>query len=138
MNLDRYHEHHADLAAQAQELRRRCAPGSLEREPEAARKALVTLVARLNIHLAFEDTALYPPLLGHAEPRLRAESRRYLDGIAPIRAAVKAHLDRWLDPARVAAAPEAFRRETGAVLDTLQERLRSEDLDFYPLLERLA
>ena len=30
----------------------------------AARKSLVTLGARLNIHLAFEDQALYPSLLG--------------------------------------------------------------------------
>lgn len=138
MNLDRYHEHHADLRDQVQTLRRLLAPGSLEADPEAARRALVTLVARLNIHLAFEDTALYPPLLGHAEPRLRAESQRYLDGIGPVRTRVKAHLDQWLTSARVAAEPTAFRRETLALLDALQARLEAEDREFYPLLERLA
>ena len=74
MNLGRYHEQHADIRQQADELQRRIEPARFVMDPGAARQALVTLGARLSIHLAFEDTALYLaggiPLFWITLPRL--------------------------------------------------------------------
>lgn len=135
MNLDRYHEHHADIRGQLAELRGRIGAGALAQDPDAARKALVSLVAKLNIHLAFEDTALYPTLLNHRDPRVRDKSRHYMEDMGGIKEEVKAHLGRWLSEARVRAEPDAFRRETEALLAALERRLQAEDTDFYPLVE---
>lgn len=138
MNLDRYHEQHVDIRRQAEDLRRRILAPSLSADPGAARQSLVSLGARLNIHLAFEDKALYPTVLKHQDPRVQQRTRAYMEEMGGIKATLKAHLGRWISTERVGAEPEAFRRETLALLEALQNRLEAEDRDFYPMLEPLA
>lgn len=138
MNLGRYHEQHADIRQQADELQRRIEPARFVMDPGAARQALVTLGARLSIHLAFEDTALYPTVLRHPGAQVQRRTRQYMDEMGGIKAALKAHLQAWASTQRVQAEGEAFRRETQAILKALQARLDAEDRDFYPMLEALA
>lgn len=138
MNLDRYHEQHADIRAQVEELRKRLEPRALAADPGAARQAMVTLGARLNIHLAFEDTALYPTVLKSHEAQVQRKTRQYMEEMGGIKATLKAHLQTWLTTERVQADAEGFRRETLAILEALKTRLEAEDRDFYPMLEALA
>lgn len=138
MNLDRYHEQHADIRQQVKDLRQRIEPKALAADPAGARQSLVTLGARLNIHLAFEDTALYPTVLRHQDAQVQRKTRRYMEEMGGIKAALKAHLQAWLSAQRLQAEGEAFRRETLALLEAIQARLEAEDRDFYPMLEAVA
>lgn len=138
MNLDRYHEQHADIRQQVKDLQQRIEPEALAADPGAARQSLVTLGARLNIHLAFEDTALYPTVLKHPDPRVQQRTRQYMEEMGGIKAALKEHLQRWLSTGRVQAEAPTFRKETLAILQALGTRLEAEDRDFYPMLETLA
>lgn len=138
MNLDRYHQMHSEIRAQASDLRGKLqAPGAAF-DAAGARQSFVSLAAKLNIHLAFEDRALYPPLLDHAEPGVRSKAKAYLDEVGGLKASLAAHLERWLSSTKVQEEPEAFRRETTDLLAALDRRLQAEDGDFYPTLERLA
>lgn len=138
MNLSRYHEQHAEIRAQLEDLRRRTEPGAFAKDREGARQSLVALGAKLNIHLAFEDVALYPPLLKSADDVVQAKTRFYREEMGGLKEALGSHLKRWLSLQRVDAAPEAFRTETSALLQALERRLMTEDQDFYPLLEARA
>ena len=138
MNLDRYHEQHREIRDQLKALGQWMAPEALAADPGAGRRALVTLGAQLNIHLAYEDAALYPPLLRSADPVIQRKTRQYMEEMGGIKATLRGHLQRWVSTQRVEAAPEAFRTETEALLQALQQRLEAEDRDFYPLLEHQA
>ncbi len=138
MNLDRYHEQHREIRGQMQDLHRLLEPAAMAADPVAARRALVSLGAKLNIHLAFEDAALYPPLLKSPDRLVQEKARQYMTDMGGIKAALKAHLQRWVSTQRVEADPAAFRTETLAVFTALQRRLEAEDREFYPLVERQA
>lgn len=138
MNLGRYHEQHAEIRSQLRELQQRLEPAAMASDPGAARRALVTLGAKLNIHLAFEDAALYPPLLKNPDPLVQQKTRQYMTEMGGIKTALKDHLQRWVSTQRVEQAPEAFRTETLGIFQALRRRLEAEDLDFYPLLEQRA
>jgi len=138
MNLNRYHEQHAEIHGQLKDLHQRLEPATLAADPGAARQSLVTLGAKLNIHLAFEDLALYPPLLKNPDPAVQTKTRTYMDEMGGLKEALSSHLRRWLNLQRVQAEPQAFRDETLELSQALERRLRAEDGDFYPMLERLA
>jgi iron-sulfur cluster repair protein YtfE (RIC family) len=138
LNLDRYHEQHREIHEQMLDLQRRLEPAAMATDPGAARRALVSLGAKLNIHLAFEDAALYPPLLKHPDGQVRDKARQYLTEMGGIKASLKDHLQRWVSTQRVEAAPEAFRTETLGLFGALKRRLEAEDREFYPLVERQA
>lgn len=136
MNLERYHEQHREIRGQMQDLHRLLGSAAMAADPVAARRALVSLGAKLNIHLAFEDAALYPPLLQSQDRRVQEKARQYMTDMGGIKATLKGHLQRWVSTQRVEADPEGFRTETLAVFDALQRRLDAEDREFYPLVER--
>ena len=138
MNLDRYHEQHAGIHGQLQDLHQRLAPEALAADPAAARQSLVTLGAKLNIHLAFEDQALYPPLLGNLNPAIQTKTRAYMSEMGGLKENLGNHLKRWLSIQRVKQEPQTFRKETLELTQALERRLQAEDQDFYPMLERLA
>jgi len=136
MNLDRYHEHHAEIHGLLGDLHRRLQPGSFD--ALGARQLLVTLGARLNIHLAFEDRALYPTLLKSPDAAVREKTLAYMGEVGGLKEAMGAHLKRWLSTTGVLAEPEAFRTGTLGFLRALERRLQAEDQDFYPFIEKLA
>lgn len=138
MNLSRYHEQHSGIHSQLADLKRRLEPAAFAADPAQARQSLVTLAARLNIHLAFEDKALYPPLLGNADPAVQSLTRRYMDEMGGLKEALAAHLKRWLTLQKVQDEPGTFQDETRSLLQALERRLAAEDQEFYPALERLA
>lgn len=134
MKLDRYLEQHLEIHGQLATLHALLAGA----DPAAARQALVTLAAKLNIHLAFEDLALYPPLLKHQNMLVQRKVLEYMAEVGGLKQALAAHVGAWPSTQVVEAAPEQFRRETQAFLGALERRLHAEDHEFYPLLERLA
>ena len=138
MDLNRYHEQHGEIQAQLQEMHRRLEPGAFAQDPGPARASLVTLAARLNIHLAFEDQALYPSLLRNPSPAVQAKARQYMDEMGGLKERLAALMGRWVSAQRVQQEPQAFRAEAREFLQALERRLQGEDQDFYPLLERLA
>lgn len=137
MNLDRYHEQHSDIRQQVKELHQRIEPSALAADPAAAWQSLVALGARVNIHLAFEDTALYPTVLKVRDAQVQRKTRQYIDDMGGIKAALAGHMQKWLSTQRIQADAPAFRQETLTVLGALQTRLEAEDRVFYPMLEAL-
>jgi hemerythrin-like domain-containing protein len=138
MKLDRYLEQHTEIHRQLATLKDQLQGAGSRFDPGAARQGLVTLGAKLNIHLAFEDQALYPPLLNHQDQLVRSKVREYMAEVGGLKGALAGHLKAWLSTRQVEAEPEKFRSETRTFLEALERRLRAEDQEFYPLLERLA
>jgi hypothetical protein len=138
MKLDRYLEQHVEIHRQMATLKDLLQGAGSRFDPAAARQGLVTLGAKLNIHLAFEDQALYPPLRNHQDPLVQAKVREYMAEVGGLKGALAGHLKAWSSSRQVEAEPERFRNDTKAFLEALERRLRAEDHEFYPLLERLA
>lgn len=138
MKLDRYLEQHLEIHQQVDALKTLLERAGSTFDPAAARKGLVTLGAKLNIHLAFEDQALYPPLLKHQNQLVQTKVREYMGEVGGLKGALAGHLQAWMSTQRVEGEPERFRSETKALLGALDRRLQAEDHEFYPLLERLA
>ncbi|MDQ2104334.1 hemerythrin domain-containing protein [Azospirillum isscasi] len=110
--------------------------------PTANAAALATTVRDLfgifTVHLSLEDSALYPRLLAHPTPALRATAARFQAEMGNLRARFDRYRAQWPGPLAVSKDPDAFVRETREVVAALKQRIAREDLELYDVIDRAA
>lgn len=100
-------------------------------------RTLSRLAGVLRVHTAMEDEALYPRLLQHTDPEVRALARDFLDRFG---SAYRGFLDvraRWASVEQITAAPAELARDVRAVADALRERVHEENAVLYERVDQL-
>ncbi len=111
----------------------------LQRDGAAfAFRALAALGTILDKHLATEERSLYPGLLHHPDPQLRALAERFWTERAQVQAEFAEYRASWPSSAAIAIAPWQFIEETRAVLGTLWRRMKQEDEVLHPEVVRAS
>src|SRR4051812_20481317 len=87
-----------------------------------AHRALSSLTGILNVHLAMEDRSLYPRLLEHDDPQLRALAKRFLDERGLLQGEFDRYRQQFPSTAAIDAAPAPFVDETRAILGIMYNR----------------
>jgi hypothetical protein len=135
-NLSRQHR---ELLKVATELFGWLDVGKLQRDGAAfAHRALSSLSGILNVHLAMEDRSLYPSLLHHPDPQLRALAERFLGEREQLQQEFAEYRGNWPSSASIAIAPAQFIEETRMVLGTLWRRMKQEDEVLHPQIVRAS
>lgn len=106
------------------------------RDAALVRRELSTLVGTLTVHLAVEDEAVYPRLIGHSDQDVRDLAKRFVDEMGDLRAQLSAYTQRWPTAGAIQMDPSAFTDETRALLEALRARIVAEDDQLYPLVDR--
>lgn len=138
MLTKQYREEHAELAALAKAFEALLNPTRLQTEAAEARRALSTLSGKLRLHLANEDTLLYPAAAAHSNDAVRQLATRYQREMGPLAQAFKDYSNKWLLPKDIATQAPQFIAESKQVLKALNERIRKENTEFYAALDRAA
>lgn len=136
MDIQRYHQDHADILRQIEALRELSRAGIAD-NAEAIGELIVTTASRIKFHLAAEDQVLYPALVQSGDTQVAALGARYRDEMHGLAEEFAGFVGKWRVPARVAADPEGFRAGANTVLRRLFERLKREDAELYPAAEQL-
>jgi hypothetical protein len=100
-------------------------------------RTLSKLAGVLRVHAAMEDEALYPRLLRHDDPELRALARDFLDRFG---SAYRGFLDfraQWSSIEQIAAAPADLARGARAVAELLGRRIAEENTVLYERVDAL-
>lgn len=133
---DTFRRQHAELGQLAQELSLALGGASgVLREGDALR-AVARLAGKLRVHAAMEDEALYPRLLAHPDPEVRAMAARFRQLFGGAYDAFFAFRDAWTHEA-VARAPADFVREARALVSALGERIVHENDELYARVDAL-
>jgi iron-sulfur cluster repair protein YtfE (RIC family) len=135
---DKYRDQHQELLGVVGEIQKLLNPGTLAAHSDAARKALSTLAGKLNIHLAMEDSVLYPSLLKHKDPSVQAKAKQFMDEMGGIKQAFGAYLAKWPTASSIQQNPADFVKETQALFQVLGKRIQAEDSDLYALADRVG
>lgn len=131
MNIDKFRRQHAIILDGVAVLRDLAQGGVAQNAARIAAQVVATS-AIVKLHLAVEDSLLYPALAGSGNARLAAMGDAYRTEMQSIAGEYFAFAARWNLAGRVAAEPEAFRADANRVLRRLHERMRREERDFYP------
>jgi hemerythrin-like domain-containing protein len=101
----------------------------------AVQDMLSGLSERINRHLSGEDQGLYPDLLTHEDPKIKAIAWGYLRGESPLRKTFEKYRQRWLKQRGIKLSEE-FIADTRDLLAVLTERIEKEEKELFPVLGR--
>lgn len=135
MNIEKFKHQHLDILAGIARLRQ-LAHGGIASNADAIAAGIVAFSGTIKLHLAVEDRHLYPALEASGEARLVRMSQQYQREMDSIAGAYLQFAGKWNTARHVAEAPEQFRAEANLVLRQLFERIRREDTEFYPAVDR--
>lgn len=111
--------------------------GDCGQRAKELRQGLNDLAGGLNIHLAMEDTVMYPRLLKASDPTVVKTAQAFIDEMSGLKAAFGAYSKKWTQTA-IAADGAGFAAETRAVFAALGERVKKENSQLYPLVDRMG
>lgn len=131
-----YRDHHATVGQLVGRIESLLATRSATPDVAALTTAVRDLFGIFTVHLSLEDSALYPRLLAHPTPALRATAARFQAEMGNLRARFDLYRTRWPGPLAVAKDPDAFVRETREVVTALKQRIAREDHELYDLIDR--
>ena len=134
MNIDKFRHQHVTILDCIARLRQTVQAGIAEHANDIARQ-IVAMSGVIKLHLAIEDSTLYPALAHSGDARLARMGSRYQHEMAGIVDDYLSFAHRWNLGTHVAAQPDRFRADANRVLRVLYERMRREDSEFYPAVE---
>jgi hypothetical protein len=134
VNIDKFKHQHIDILSGIARLRHLAHAGIVQNAAAIA-AGIVGVSGIVKLHLAVEDRSLYPALEASGDAALVRLSHRYQSEMDGIAGAYLQFAGRWNTARQVAQAPHEFRQEANVVLRQLYERIRHEDVEFYPAID---
>jgi hypothetical protein len=134
MNIDKFkHQHIAILDGIAR--LREATRGGIADNAEAIAAQIIKMSGVVKLHLAVEDSTLYPAVARSTDLKLAHLGDCYQSEMDGIAAEYFAFATRWNLAARLRDDPERFRADANRVLHILFDRMKREDKEFYPAIE---
>lgn len=91
----------------------------------------------LRVHLAYEDTVLYPYLIRSGDGETAALAFKFSRETGSLAPQFEEFARRWSDPTAISGMFGRFREEATAIFATLAARIQRENDQLYPLAERM-
>lgn len=133
-----FRRQHRDLSQLATEIALRLTPEEIERDPGELRRMIARFAGKLRVHSRMENEALYPELLRHPAPEVRATAERLFADLGAIYGTFDVFEARWPDAASLAREPRAFVIATLELFETLRRRITLENRTLYPMVDALG
>ena len=101
-------------------------------------RLLRKLHALLRVHFAYEDSTLYPAMIGSKDVEAAALAQKFHDELGSLADDFEDLARRWSTCTEIAMEFEAFSIEATALLSALAARIERENDLLYPLASRIA
>ena len=134
MNIDKFKQQHVEILSCIAALRTQVRSG-ISANAVAISGLIISMSSIIKLHLAVEDSMLYPALQGSNNAALARMGKRFQDEMTNIASGYLDFARRWNSASRVAHDPEGFRADANSVLRVLHDRMQKENTDFYPAIE---
>jgi hemerythrin-like domain-containing protein len=131
-NLKKQHKEILDIVERISVLLN---PDVLSQDAEKAEILLSKLTGHLELHLAWEDEALYPALLRHPKEEIRILTKVFSEEMGGISRTFARYTANWPNAAAIQQDPDSFINESREIFDSLSSRINQENNHLYPLLE---
>lgn len=135
---DGFRKHHDDLRAVVGRLEPLLDPSGIARDPAGVSKVVLDLFGKFSIHLAIEDSTLYPKCAAHTDAALRRTAAEFQAEMGGLKQQFDAYKKAWAGPLAIGRDPAAFVAETRKILNLLKARVAREETSLYDLFDKAA
>jgi hypothetical protein len=135
---DSFRKHHDDLRAIVGRLEPLLEASRIAQDPAAVSKVVLDLFGKFSIHLAIEDSTLYPKCATHTDAALRHTAAEFQAEMGGLKQKFDAYKKAWAGPLAIGRDPAAFVAETRTILGLLKARVAREETSLYDLFDKAA
>jgi hypothetical protein len=133
---DRFRRQHDDLLELALEIDAALKGPAFPGNARDVRRMMARFKGKLVVHSSMENEALYPRLLEHGDPAVRALAQNLFDELGGIYDAFATHHGKWSSVELIEADPSGYAKHTHEIFDKLKLRMARENNELYPLADR--
>lgn len=133
----RYRAQHTELLTLADQIMTLIGAGDIAGRASNVRGLLSVLAGKLSIHLAMEDKTLYPNLMLHHDPDIRAMATRYSQEMGSLAEDFTQFNRRWLTAVDIEKSPTEFVAEAAQMFAALRTRIEKENQELYRLVDSI-
>jgi hemerythrin-like domain-containing protein len=134
---DNFRKQHAEMIEAVQSIQPQLKPELLAADAADIRSRLSQLFGKLSLHLAMEDNSLYPRYQKHADAKIRDTADRFAKEMNGVKPAIEAFSQKWTER-EIKADPPGFCADATRLFNLLADRIRRENTEFYPLLDKVG
>jgi hemerythrin-like domain-containing protein len=131
-------EQHDELLKSARDLTWQLNAERIAAEAAEIRSKVSHMLGKLTVHIAMEDEVLYPELLRHDDPAVRAMARLYMEEMGSLGRIISGYKNAWPSSSAIGKDPDAFIIQTKAMFASLTKRIEKENTRLYPAIEKDA
>lgn len=135
---ENFRRQHEELMQLGMEILGQLQPETAAARATEIRRQLARFAGKLSVHASMEGDALYPRLLAHEQPDVRAIAATFVDELGGIYGAFGNFTRKWPDADSIARDPVTFVRHTRDVFKLLARRMMKETSELYPLVDDLG
>jgi hemerythrin-like domain-containing protein len=136
LDIEGMKRQHAEIGAVMAQAMRAIESGTVREKAEWFSRLLSDITARIQDHLETEDSEVYPLLVDSEDAAVRKTARQFQTNMGGLAEEFASYFRRYQTPAEVRQDPWRFTYETRRIFEQLQHRMRREETDLYPLLDK--
>ncbi|CAA7621785.1 conserved hypothetical protein [Candidatus Terasakiella magnetica] len=135
---DNYRKHHDDLRIIITRLQPMLDAKAIAANPQGVADVVRDLFGKFSVHLAIEDSTLYPKYAVHTDARLRQVALTFQTEMGSLSKRFDTYKRAWAGPLAIGRDPAGFVAETKEIIGLLTTRVRREETHFYDLVDTAA
>ena len=135
---DHYRKHHDDLRLVVGRLEPMLDVAAIAADPAAVVGVVRDLFGKFSVHLAIEDSSLYPKYAIHNDARLRQVAMSFQAEMGNLSKKFDAYKHAWAGPLAIGRDPAGFVAATREMLALLKARVKREEDSLYDLIDKAA
>jgi hemerythrin-like domain-containing protein len=137
MGTDNLRAQHEELLGIAAQIAGHLEPEELSNDARQVRSELNMLAGRIQVHLAIEDHALYPRMIGSNDKNVTRTAKKFQREMGTLAEAFRSFNEKWTHASRIQADPLIFVGEMRGIIGALRKRIERENRELYPLADAL-
>jgi hypothetical protein len=135
---DNYRKHHDELRVILSRLEPMLMVAPITADPAAVATVVRDLFGKFSLHLAIEDSTLYPKYAIHDDPKLRHVALSFQTEMGDLSKRFDTYKHSWAGPIAIGRDPAGFVAATREILTLLKARVKREEDSLYDLIDKAA
>ncbi len=133
-----YRKQHGEIRVILKQMEQMLNRSRAATDAESMATAVRELGAKIAVHLAIEDNALYPRMIAQTDARVSNVALRFKQEMGTLKSTFDDFRKSWAVHSAIALSPEKFVAETSKILAALRRRLEREETELYDLYDKVA
>jgi hypothetical protein len=135
---DNYRKHHDDLRQIVSRLEPMLDVAAIAADANAVAGVVRDLFGKFSVHLAIEDSTLYPKYAIHGDVALREVALSFQIEMGNLSKRFDVYKHNWAGPLAIGRDPAGFVAATREMLALLKARVKREEDSLYDLIDKAA